>query len=148
MKDEHSLDESLNFVRLLKKYKEDHLYVEYDKSKKGGVDLMFYSSLRMKENYLRNNDILFINKRLAANRFGKSLVLFMVVSNTGKSNVVAFALVEAEEHIYFQRVMQQFNMWMHNTHPQTVIIERHLKLYQALREAMSSTKILFDFQHV
>ena len=59
------MDEAINFVRLLKKFKEDHLYVEYDKTKKGGVDVMFYSSIRMKENYLRNNDILFINKRLA-----------------------------------------------------------------------------------
>ena len=62
---------------------------------------MFYSSLRMKENYLRNNDILFVNKRLAANRFGKSLVLFLTVSNSGKSNVVGIALIEAEEHKYF-----------------------------------------------
>ena len=65
---------------------------------------MFYSSLRMKENYLRNNDVLFINKRLAANRFGKSLVLFLTVSNTGKSNVVALALIEAEEHKYFLKI--------------------------------------------
>ena len=100
-KEEPSSDEAINFVRLLKKYKEDHLYVEYDKSKKGGVDIMFYSSLRMKENYLRNNDMLFINKRLAVNRFGKSLVLFLTVSNTGRSNVVAIALIEAEEHKYF-----------------------------------------------
>lgn len=62
---------------------------------------MFYSSLRMKELYLRNNDILFINKRLNANRFGKSLVLFLVVSNNGRSNVVGIALIEAEEHKYF-----------------------------------------------
>ena len=62
---------------------------------------MFYSSLRMKENYLRNNDILFINKRLNANRFSKSLVLFLTVSNNGRSNVVGIALIEAEEHRYF-----------------------------------------------
>lgn len=77
------------------------MYVEYDKTKNGGVDVMFYSSVRMKENYLRNNDILFINKRLAVNRFGKSLVLFLTVSNTGRSNVVGLALIEAEEHKYF-----------------------------------------------
>ena len=29
-KEEPSLDEAINFVRLLKKYKDDHLYVEYD----------------------------------------------------------------------------------------------------------------------
>ena len=108
-KEEPSLDEAINFVRLLKKYKEDHLYVEYDQSKKGGVDVMFYSSVRMKETYLRNNDILFINKRLAQNRFGKSLVLFLTVSSTGKSNVVGIALIEAEEHKYFQKIVQQFS---------------------------------------
>lgn len=92
--EEPSSDDTINFVRLLKKYRDDHLFVEYDKSKKGGIDTVFYSSLRMKETYLRNNDILFINKRLAANRFGKSLVLFLTVSSTGRSNVVAVALIE------------------------------------------------------
>ncbi len=91
--------------------------MEYDPNKKGGVDMMFYSSLRMKEIYLRNNDILFINKRLNANRFGKSLVLFLVVSNNGRSNVVGIALIEAEEHKYFQKIVQQFNTWMHEVPP-------------------------------
>ena len=77
------------------------MYVEYDSSKKGGVDLMFYSSLRMKENYLRTNDILFINKRLNANRFGKSLLLFLTVGANGRSNVVAIAMIEAEDLKYF-----------------------------------------------
>ena len=110
--------------------------------------MMFYSSLRMKETYLRNNDILFINKLLQANRFGKSLVLFLTVSNSGRSNVVAFALIENEDHSYFQKICQQFAQWTHNVQPLTIIIERHLKLYQALRESFSQSKILFDYLHI
>jgi len=90
---------------------------------------MFYSSIRMKENYLRNSDILFINKRLAQNRFGKSLVLFLTISNTGKSNVVAICLVEGEDQKYFQKIVHQFSVWMHGVQPSVLIIERHLKLY-------------------
>lgn len=101
MKEDSSSDEALNFVRLLKKYKEDHLYVEYDPTKAGNIDVMFYSSLKMKENYLKNRDILFINKRLSQNRFGKSLVLFLTVSPNGRSLVVAFALIDKEEPKYF-----------------------------------------------
>lgn len=92
-KDGDGADEALNFVRLLKKYKDDHLYVEYDPAKAGSIDVMFYSSLKMKESYMRHRDILFINKRLSANRFGKSLVLFLTVSPNGRSCVVAIALI-------------------------------------------------------
>lgn len=70
---------------------------------------MFYSSLRMKETYLRNNDVLFINKRLSVNRFGKSLVLFLTVSATGRSNVVGIALIEQEDQRYFQKICLQFS---------------------------------------
>lgn len=37
---------------------------------------------------------------------------------------------------------------MHNVQPDVLIIERHLKLYQALKESMPKTKILFDYQHI
>jgi len=99
---------------LLKKHREDHVYVEYDKTKKGGIDTVFYSSLRMKENYLRNNDVLFINKRLQQTRFGKNMILFLTISSNGKSNVVGFALIEQEDQFYFNKVIKQFVQWMHN----------------------------------
>ena len=39
-------------------------------------------------------------------------------------------------------------MWVHGVQPTTLIIERHLKLYQALKESMPQSKILFDYQHI
>lgn len=65
---------------------------------------MFYASAKMKETYLKNSDITFINKRFTVNRFKKPLMFIFVVTNTGQSAMVAMALYEKEETSYFARV--------------------------------------------
>jgi hypothetical protein len=65
---------------------------------------MFYSSAKMKETFLRNSDITFINKRFTVNRFKKPLMFIFVVTNTGQSAMVGMALYEKEETSYFARV--------------------------------------------
>lgn len=76
---------------------------DYD-SQEGNLKFMFYSSAKMKETYLRNSDITFINKRFTVNRFKKPLMFMFVVTNTGQSAMVAMALYEKEETSYFARV--------------------------------------------
>lgn len=51
----------------------------------------------MKEAYLKNNDIIFVNKRFSQNRFKRPMVMLFTVSNTGKSVLLGFALIEKEE---------------------------------------------------
>ena len=75
-------------------------------------------------------------------------MLFLTVNSSGRNNVVAFALIEQEDQRYFNKIAQQFSQWMHNVNPATLIIERHLKLYQALKEQMPKSKILFDYLHI
>lgn len=109
---------------------------------------MFYASAKMKETYLRNQDILFINKRFTVNRFKKPLMFYFVVTNTGQSCLVAMALYEKEETNYFARVQRCFNVFM-GASPRVLIIERQLKLYQALKDELpASTAILFCYFHI
>lgn len=84
---------------------------------------MFYSSAKMKETFLRNSDITFINKRFTVNRFKKPLMFIFVVTNTGQSAMIAMALYEKEETSYFAWVQRCFNVYMGTT-PRVLIIER------------------------
>jgi len=131
----------------LKKNPEDCLEFDYD-SQEGNLKFMFYASAKMKETYLRNQDILFINKRFTVNRFKKPLMFYFVVTNTGQSCLVAMALYEKEETNYFARVQRCFNVFM-GASPRVLIIERQLKLYQALKDELpASTAILFCYFHI
>ena len=56
-------DEFGNLIKLLQKNREDYLDYEYD-ARCSNLKFLFYSSAKMKEAYLRNSDIVFINKRL------------------------------------------------------------------------------------
>ena len=102
----------------------------------------------MKEIYLRNSDIVFINKRLTQNRFNRPIILWFSVSNTGQSQLIAFAMIEREETAQFARVAKSFLKQMHNVTPQTIIIERQLKLYQALQDTMHNSNVLFCYFHI
>ena len=51
----------------------------------------------MKETYLFNSDIVFINKRLTQNRFNRPIILWFCVSNTGQSQLIAMSMIEREE---------------------------------------------------
>lgn len=62
-KEHHFEDDSLNLFRLLKKNTEDFLEVEFDQNDKVNMLYMFYSNARMKDMYMRNHDVIFINKR-------------------------------------------------------------------------------------
>ena len=77
-------DDYSNLIKLLQKNREDFLDYEYD-ARDSNLKFLFYSSAKMKETYLRNSDIVFINKRLTQNRFNRPIILFFCVSNTGQS---------------------------------------------------------------
>ncbi|CDW86622.1 far1-related protein [Stylonychia lemnae] len=145
---EHFENDSMNLLRLLKRGNDDFLEVEFDPNDKNNITYLFYSSGKMKEQYLKNSDVIFINKRFSQNRFKKPLVMIFTVSNTGKSVLLAIVLIEKEETSYFQRMAQCFLKHMNNSQPETCIIERQLKLYQALNNTMQKTKVLFCFHHI
>ena len=56
-------DDYSNLIKLLQKQREDFLDYEYD-YRDSNLKYLFFSSAKMKELYLRNSDIVFINKRL------------------------------------------------------------------------------------
>jgi hypothetical protein len=62
------------------------------------------------------------------------LLLFFQVSNTGKSQLLAISLVDKEEPQSFGKSVASFINHMNKVAPKTVILERHLKLYQAFKE--------------
>lgn len=93
------------------------------------MQFLFYSNPKMKEIYMKNSDVIFINKRFSMNRFKRPLLLFFAVSSTGKSNLIALALVEKEEVFYFNKVAQSFLKCMNQQQPSTLIIERQLKMH-------------------
>ena len=92
----------------------------------------------MKEVFLKHSDITFINKRFTVNRFKKPILMIFVVTNTGQSALVAFSLYEKEETQYFARIQSSFNVFM-GQHPRVMIIERQLKLFQALKDELPQT---------
>jgi hypothetical protein len=53
----------LNLLKLLRKNNDDYLEVEYDSNEKHTIQYLFYSSQKMRENYLKNSDVMFVNKR-------------------------------------------------------------------------------------
>ena len=76
-------DDYSNLIKALKKAGvDDCLEYDYD-NQDGNLKFLFYSSQKMKEIYLKNNDITFINKRFTVNRFKKPLLMYFVVTNTG-----------------------------------------------------------------
>lgn len=147
-KEQQGDDESLNLLKLLKKNPEDYLEVEYDPNDKHSIQYLYYSSQKMRDNYAKHSDIIFINKRFTQNRFKKPLVLLFAVGNTGKSLLIGMALIEKEETYYFSKMTQSFLKTMNFITPQTIIIERQLKLYSSLKENMSQSNILFCFYHI
>ena len=74
--------------------------------------------------------------------------MFFTVSNTGKSQLLALALIEKEEPSFFNKILSCFLRHMNNTQPQTVIIERHLKLFNAFKEHMPDATVLFCYFHI
>ena len=64
--------------------------------------------------------------------------MIFVVTNTGQSALVAFSLYEKEETQYFARIQRCFNVFM-GQHPRVMIIERQLKLFQALKDELPQT---------
>lgn len=102
----------------------------------------------MKETYLRSSDIVFINKRLTTNRFNRPIMMWFSVTSTGHSQLIAFTMYEKEELSFFQRVAKCFLRSMHNVVPQTIIIERQLKLSQALKDMMPTSQVLFCYFHI
>jgi len=77
-------DDYSSLIKLLKKNRDDFLDYEYD-AEHSDLKFLFYSSAKMKELYLKNSNIVFINKRLTMNRFGRPIMLWFTVSNTGHS---------------------------------------------------------------
>ena len=140
-------DDYSNLIKLLQKNRDDFLDYEYD-ARDSNLRYLFYSSARMKEIYLRSSDIVFINKRLTQNRFNRPIILWFNVSNTGQSQLIALAMVEREETAAFARVSKAFLKHMGNVSPQTIIIERQLKLFQALQDTMHSSTVLFCYYHI
>eukprot|EP00347_Sterkiella_histriomuscorum_P012508 403368312 len=145
---DHGENEALTLLRLLKKGNDDYIDVEFDPNDKSNLLYLFYSSAKMKDAYLKSSDVVFVNKRFSQNRFKKPMVMLFTVSNTGKSVLLGFALIEKEETFYFAKIAQGFLKQMGNKHPQTLIIERQLKLHQAFREQMPQTNILFCYFHI
>lgn len=85
-------DDSGNLIKLLKKNSDDFLEVEYDPNDRHNLQFMFFASHKMREIYLKHNDVIFINKRFSQNRFKRPLLLFFAVGNTGKSHLIAMSL--------------------------------------------------------
>ncbi len=124
------------------------LDIEYDHNEKGNMQFLFYSTAKMRDAYLKSSDMIFINKRFNQNRFKRPMMMFFTVTNTGKSQLIGFALVDKEEPYFFNKAASCFLKHMNNTHPQTVIIERHLKLYQSFKDHMPNTAVLFCYFHI
>lgn len=116
-------DDYSNLIKLLQKNREDFLDYEYD-NRDSNLKFLFYSSAKMKETFLRNSDIVFINKRLTQNRFNRPIILWFCISNTGQSQLIAFAMIEREETAAFSRVSRSFLKHMQGVSPATIIIER------------------------
>ncbi len=117
-------------VKLLKKNAAiDGDFLDHEIDQQGNLQFLFYSTQKMKENYLKSSDLLFVNKRFTQNRFKRPLLMFLTVSAIGKSQLLGIALVDKEETSFFGRAVQCFLKHMDNQAPQTVIIERHLKLF-------------------
>ena len=77
------------------------------------------------------------------------MIFWFTVSNTGQSQLVAFAMIEKEETSQFAKVSRLFVKQMGGLSPKTVIIERQLKLYQALKDTLSpKTEVLFCYYHI
>lgn len=131
-------DEFGQLIKLLKKNPSDFLDFEYEPNE-GNLRFLFFTSAKMKEAYLRSSDIVFINKRLTVNRFNRPIMMWFTVTSTGHSQLIAFTMYEKEELSYFQRVVKCFLRAMHNVVPHTVIIERQLKLCQALKDVMPTS---------
>jgi len=140
-------DEFGQLIKLLKKNAADFLDYDYDASE-GNLRFLFYASTKMREMYLRSSDIVFINKRLTMNRFNRPIMLWFTVTATGHSQLVALTMYEKEEIGFFQRVAKCFLRAMHNVVPQTIIIERQLKLCQALKDVMPTSQVLFCYFHI
>ena len=138
-------------MKLLKKNSAndgDFLEYEFDSSDKGNLQFLFYSTAKMKEVYLRCSDLIFVNKRFTQNRFKRPMLMFFTVSNTGKSQMLGLSLVEKEETNFFNRAVQCFLKHFNGLAPLTVIIERHLKLYNAFKELMPESAVLFCYFHI
>ena len=130
-----------NLVKLLKKNSAndgDFLEYEFDSSDKGNLQFLFYSTAKM----------IFVNKRFTQNRFKRPMLMFFTVSNTGKSQMLGLSLVEKEETNFFNRAVQCFLKHFNGLAPLTVIIERHLKLYNAFKELMPESAVLFCYFHI
>jgi hypothetical protein len=74
-------------------------------------------------------------------------MMIFCVTNTGQSAMVAFSFYEREETANFARVLRCFQVYMTQT-PKTIIIERQLKLYQALKDEYPQTNVLFCYFHI
>ncbi len=134
-KESNSENECSLLIKLLRKNlsEGDMLDIEYEHNEKGNLQFLFYSSAKMREAYMKSGDMIFINKRFTQNRFKRPLMMFFTVTNTGKSQMLGFALLDKEEPYFFNKAAACFLKHMSNTHPQTIIIERHLKLYQSFK---------------
>ena len=58
------------------------------------------------------------------------------------------AMIEREETAQFARVSRTFLKNMHGVSPSTIVIERQLKLYQALQDTLPSSSVLFCYFHI
>ena len=92
--------------------------------------------------------MVFVNKRFSQNRFKRPLLMFFTVSNTGKSQMLGFSLIEKEEPYFFEKAAQCFLKHMNSVQPQTLIIERHLKMYTSFKENMPNSAVLFCYFHI
>ena len=82
------------------------------------------------------------------NRFNRPIMLWFTVTSTGHSHLIALAMYEKEEISFFYRVAKCFLRSMHNVVPYTIIIERQLKLCQALKDVMPTSQVLFCYFHI
>jgi len=57
-------------------------------------------------------------------------------------------MYEREEAYYFTRVSKCFMDQMDAQAPKTIIIERQLKLHQALKECCPTSNVLFCYYHI
>lgn len=65
-KDSGAENECQMLAKLLKKNchsENDLLEAEFESNEKNNLQFLFYSSSKMKETYLKNSDIVFVNKR-------------------------------------------------------------------------------------
>ena len=87
----------------------------------------------MRENYLNYRDVIFVNKRFAKTRFSKMLLMFCGISNTGKSVLLAFAMLNKDDEESMEYACEHFGKALANSDPpKIVIVERNSMLKSSL----------------